>query len=106
MQAGGSSGSGTSGGSAAGNGAADGRQARGAGLLAWRWVWAAAVLLLLSTALAWWQDPLPVPAGWAPQKWSFWKPVEVNAHRRQVTVPPADSSTLFSRVAGSYLPET
>lgn len=57
MQAGGSSGSGTSGGSAAG-----GRQARGAGLLAWHWVWSVAVLLAAGLPwLAWRLRPSGVP---------------------------------------------
>jgi photosystem II stability/assembly factor-like uncharacterized protein len=57
-----------------------------ASLLAWPWLIAAVLLLLAATALAWWQDPLPVPPNRGAQGWSFWKPMEVNAHRRLAAV--------------------
>jgi photosystem II stability/assembly factor-like uncharacterized protein len=66
----------------------DTRHRVGLGLLAWRWVVAALIVWLVATAYAWLQEPLPVPADRSPQKWSFWKPLETNAHRRLGSVSP------------------
>jgi photosystem II stability/assembly factor-like uncharacterized protein len=68
----------------------DTRHRVGLGLLAWRWVVAALIVWLVATAYAWLQEPLPVPADRSPQKWSFWKPLETNAHRRLESMSPFD----------------
>ena len=55
--------------------------------LAWHWVFAALLLFIAATWLAWWQAPLPVLANRAEQSYGFLKPIEVNPHRRLDLVP-------------------
>jgi len=51
-------------------------------VIAVRWLFAAALLLLASTWLAWTQAPGPVPMDRATAPFSFWLPLEANPHRR------------------------